>query len=80
MKLILQKKVRECCDVSLAWWHRVKWATKMIMCVFATDFIAPLFHEFFFFSEFCVDKMGLPSQTCILSYIGLAHPSFWDQL
>ena len=48
MKLILQKKVRECCDVSLAWWHRVKWATKMIMCVFATDFIAPLFHEFFF--------------------------------
>ena len=74
------KKLRECCGVSLAWWHSFKWATKMIMRVFATDFIAPLFHELFPFNEFSVDKMGLPSQTCILTYIRLAYPSFRDQL
>jgi hypothetical protein len=74
------KLLRDYCSLSLAWWHSYKWCTKMIMTVFANDFIAPLFHQLFPCNEFNVDKMGLPSQTCILTYIRLAYPSFRTQL
>ena len=74
------KHLRTYCGLSLAWWHSYKWATKMILKVFATDFIAPLFHQLFPSNEFNVDKMGLPSHTCMLTYIRLAYPSFRTQL
>ena len=73
-------QLRKYCGVSLAWWHSYKWATKMIMTVFATDFIAPLFHHLFPYNEFNVEKMSLPSHTCILTYIRLSYPSFRQQL
>ena len=72
--------LRRYTGLSLAWWHSYKWCTKLIMKVFADDFIAPMFHFLFPGREFNVDKSRHTANTVMLSYIRLAYPTFKDQL
>ena len=72
--------LRRYTGLSLAWWHNCKWTTKLVMKVFADDFIAPMFHFLFPGKEFNVDKSRHTSNTTMLSYIRLAYPSFKEQL
>ena len=67
-------------NVSLAWWHNYKWASKRILVVFGLDFIAPMFHFLFPARSFDVMKISHTSTTTLLSYIRLAYPSFRSQL
>ena len=72
--------LRRYTGLSLAWWHSYKWCTKLVMKVFADDFIAPMFHFLFPGREFNVDKSRHTANVTILSYIRLAYPSFKEQL
>ena len=72
--------LRRYTGVSLAWWHTFKWCTKMIMQVFANDFIAPMFHFMFPTREYSVKKQRHTPNMVYLSYIRLAYPSFKEEL
>ena len=72
--------LRRFTGASLAWWHSFKWCTKMILQVFANDFIAPMFHFMFPTREFSVKKQRHTPNMVYLSYINLAYPSFKEQL
>jgi hypothetical protein len=74
------RMLRTYAGCSLAWWHSYKWATKRIMVVYATDFIAPLFHYLFPDRQFDPMKSSHSASTTILSYIRLAYPRFKDSL
>jgi len=65
---------------SLAWWHSYKWATKQIIKVFASDFIAPWFHHLWPEREFSHTKASHPANSTYLSYIRLAYPTFRGEL
>ena len=65
---------------SLAWWHSYKWATKEIVKVFSSDFIAPWFHHLWPDREFSGAKISHPANSTYLSYIRLAYPEFRVQL
>jgi hypothetical protein len=61
---------------SLAWWHSYKWATKEVVKVFSSDFLAPWFHHLWPEREFDSAKISHPARTTYLSYIRLAYPKF----
>jgi hypothetical protein len=69
-------RLRTYAGCSLAWWHSYKWATKRILIVYASDFIAPLFHYLFPTRQFDSNKCSHTVATTILSYIRLAYPRF----
>lgn len=69
-------RLRTYAGCSLAWWHSYKWATKRILIVYASDFIAPLFHYLFPTRQFDSNKCSHTAATTILSYIRLAYPRF----
>ena len=73
-------ELRRYTGVSLAWWHSFKWCTKMIMQVFANDFIAPMFHFMFPTREYSVKKQRHTPNMVYLSYIRLAYPLFKEEL
>lgn len=62
--------------VSFAWWHIYKWATKQIIKVFSSDFIAQWYHHIWPDKKFHIDKVSHSSNTTYLSYIRLAYPMF----
>lgn len=70
------ERLRTYAGCSLAWWHSYKWATKRIMIVYASDFIAPFFHYLFPDRQFDASKCSHTSATTLLSYIRLAYPQF----
>lgn len=74
------KQLRTYAGCSLAWWHSFKWATKRILIVYATDFIAPLFHYLFPDRQFDAMKCSHSAATTILCYIRLSYPSFKQTL
>ena len=74
------ERLRRYAGCSLAWWHSYKWATKRIMIVYASDFIAPLFHYLFPTRQFDTSKFSHTAATTILSYIRLAYPRFKNSL
>ena len=74
------RNLRKYMGVSLAWWHSYKWATKRILVVFSTDFIAPLYHSLWPEVTFSVDKTSHAAGSTFLSYIRLAYPSFQKEL
>lgn len=74
------RNLRKYMGVSLAWWHSFNWATKRILVVFNTDFIAPMFHSMFPEVTFRVDQTSHAAGCTYLSYIRLAYPSFQQQL
>ena len=74
------KRLRTYVGCSLAWLHSYKWATKRIMIVYASDFIAPLFHYLWPARQFDPTKFSHTSATTILSYIRLAYPGFKNSL
>ena len=73
-------KLRKYTFCSLAWWHSYKWATKELIRVFTSDFIAPLFHHLWPQREFNAKKISHPANTTYLTYIRLAYPRFRNDL
>ena len=74
------KNFRKYCGISLAWWHSYKWATKYIMKVFSTDFIAPYLHFMFPSRTLNIEAMQHTNHVTYLTYIRLAYPSFKEEL
>jgi len=68
--------LRKYTHCSLAWWHSYKWATKEVVKVFSSDFLAPWFHHVWPQREFDAAKISHPARTTYLSYIRLAYPRF----
>ena len=66
--------------VSFAWWHAYKWTSKMIMKIFAPDFIAPYFHHFHPESAYFYDKIRLSGHSTYLTYMRLAYPNIRAKL
>ena len=66
--------------MSFAWWHAYKWTVKMVMKIFAPDFIAMYYHYFHPDSVYSYDKIRLSGHATYLTYMRLAYPNIRVQL
>lgn len=73
------ESMKQFLSITLGVWHPLKQATLLIIRMFKTLFIAPLFH-FLHPGELFFQKPSFTQGTYLLSLIRLAYPSFKDNL